>query len=111
MAVVDTDTFKREVLREMRRRGHNVDHVDVTEEPDGTPHVHIHLRGPMWWTCLRWLLLYPLTLPYRALTKAEDQWTWHVVRGHRVGHNVIVGEPDGPMRCWDHYCHTCEVAW
>lgn len=110
MAVDITEQDLAELRDEMRKRGHNVD-VDITHEPDGTPHIHIHIRGPLWWAALRWLLLYPTTLPHRVMGWLDDRVVWHVVRGHHVEHGVLTGEANGPMHMWDSYCETCEMAW
>lgn len=111
MAVVDTDTFKHELHRELRRRGHNIDRIDITHTDDNGTHIHVHLRSPLWWTAMRWLIVYPLTIPYRLTTRLEDRWEYHAIRGHHIEHNVTMGAPDGPMHTWSHYCHTCEAAW
>lgn len=107
---MDIEQVKAEVLAELRARGHNVD-VDVTMDNPSTMHVHIHIRGPMWWYVTRWLLMLPLSLPRRALASLDDQVGWHRIRGHDVVDNYTVGETSGPLHMWDHYCHTCEMAW
>lgn len=109
--VINDKEAAEDLQRYMRQRGHNVN-VDAALTDDGTTlNVNVHMIGPLWWYVTRWLI----TLPTRPLTllrtRMEDVVVWHVARGHRVEHNVTVGEECGPLHMWDHYCHTCEVAW
>lgn len=111
MAVVTLSEDDVQELRdELRKYGHNV-RVDVTTDDDGAEHIHIHIEGPLWWYVMRWLLMLPLTLPRRALASLEDQIGWHRIRGHDVSDQLIVGEQIGPLHMYDHYCHTCDMAW
>lgn len=110
MAVVTREELITELRAELRRRGHNVD-VDITERDDGAHHIHIHIRGPLWWYVTRWLLTLPTRPLPLLLSRLDDVVAWHVVRGHNVGHNVTMGEASGPLHMWNSYCHTCEVAW